>query len=90
MAECVDLGHVTGYGVVYPEMTKVEAVEHFSIHSTKMEVSHFLGLAGYCLRCFSEFASIAAVNTDLTHKEKPVRVKWSEECDTAFRHYWRC
>lgn len=31
MIECVDLGHVVGNGVVCPEMTKVEAVEHFLI-----------------------------------------------------------
>ena len=53
--------------------------------STKKEVCQFLGLAGYYRRFIPEFASIAAPITDLTRKEKPVRVKWSEECETAFR-----
>ena len=85
MTECVYLGHVVGNGIVRPEMTKVEAVEQFPTPSTKKEVRQFLGLAGYYRRFIPEFASIAAPITDLTRKEKPVRVKWSEECEAAFK-----
>ena len=37
LPECVYLGHVVGNGVVRPEVTKVEAIEHFPAPSTKKE-----------------------------------------------------
>ena len=84
MAECVYLGHVVGNGVVRPEVTKVEAIEHFPAPSTKKEVRQFLGLTGYYRRFIPEFASIAAPITDLTRKKEPKQVKWMEECQAAF------
>ena len=35
--------------------------------------------------CLIEFASKAALITDFMHKEKTARVKWLEECETAFK-----
>ena len=84
MAECIYLGHVVGNGVVRPEMTKVEAIEHFPAPSTKKEVHQFLGLTGYYHWFIPEFASIAAPITDLTQKEEPRWVKWTEECQASF------
>ena len=55
---------------------------HFAM--AEQEVRQFLGLAGYYQRLIPDFASIAALITDLMHT-KPVRVKELEECEAAFK-----
>lgn len=57
---------------------------HLHVPSTK-EGHQFLGLTGYYRRFIPEFTSIAAPITDLTWKKKPVQVKWTEECEAAFK-----
>ena len=84
MKECVYVGQVVGNGVVRPELDKVEAIEQFPVPRTKKQVRQFLDLARYNRLFIPEFASIAVSLTDLTRKKEPVRVKSSEECDTAF------
>ena len=73
-----------GGGVVRPEEDKVKAVKDFPTPKTKKEVRSFLGLAGYYRKFIPNFASIAAVLTDLTKKSAPVTVKWNSSCGDAF------
>ena len=81
MGECTYLGHVIGGGHVKPEMNKLEAVENFPVPKTKKEVRSFLGLTGY----YRRFVTAMAVPlTNLTRKEYPETVVWTEECDKAF------
>ena len=43
----------------------------------------FLGLTGYYRKFIPDYAEIATPLTDLTRKNAPNRVKWSEECERA-------
>ena len=84
MGECTYLGHVIGGGHVKPEMNKLEAVENFPVPKTKKEVRSFLGLTGYYRRFVKDYAAMAVPLTNLTRKEYPETVVWTEECDKAF------
>ena len=85
MAQCIYLGHVVETGCIQVEMSKVEAVRELTTTRTKVEVRAFLGLTGYYRRFIPNYASTATPLTDLTRKTKPNMVKWSGECETAFR-----
>ena len=61
-----------------PDPEKLRAVKEFAKKVTKTQVRAFLGLTGY-------YATVALPLTDLTKKLLPDKVKWSAECDTAFR-----
>lgn len=52
---------------------------------TKKEVRSFLGLAGYYRRFVPNFAALAAPLSDLTRKNQPNRVQWTDSCEKAFR-----
>ena len=43
-----------------------------------------LGLSGYDRRFIPQYSVIAAVLTDLTRKDRPKLVRWTEECEEAF------
>ena len=75
---------MVGGGQVKREINKLEAVKNFHMPKTKKEVRSFLGLTGY-YRCFvRDYASLAVPLTNLTRKECPEVVVWTEECDKAF------
>ena len=85
MTQCVYLGHVVGGGCVRVEMSKVEAVRELPSPRTKREVRAFLGLTGYYRRFIPNYASTATPLTDLTRKTEPNAVKWTGECEAAFK-----
>ena len=84
MKHCRYLGYVVGGGEVRPEVAKVEAVKKWKRPRTKKEVRMFLGLSGYYRRFIPQYSVIAAVLTDLTRKDRPKLVRWTEECEDAF------
>ena len=84
MAECVYLGHVVGRGVVRPELSKVEAIQAFTQPTTKKQVRAFLGITGYYRKFISNYSTVAAPLTDLTKKNRPTKVTWTLDCDSAF------
>ena len=53
--------------------------------TTKTEVKAFLGLAGYYRRYVPNFSAIASPLWDLTRKNTPAKLEWTDSCDTAFR-----
>ena len=61
-----------------PDLEKLRAVKEFAKQVTKTQARAFLGPTGY-------YATVALPLTDLTKKLLPDKVKWSAECDTAFR-----
>ena len=85
MKETEYLGHVVGNGVVKPCQSKTEAVKKFQVPETKKQVRSFLGLAGYYRKFIKNFSDLAAPLTNLTKKREPQKVKWTQECDQAFR-----
>ena len=84
MGHCSYRGHIVGDREVRPEVAKVQAVKEFPIPTTKRRVRAFLGLMGYYRKFIPGFADIASPLTDLTKKNAPNRVMWSEECGSAF------
>eukprot|EP00731_Ephydatia_muelleri_P004432 Em0002g608a len=84
MDECTYLGHIVGNGHVRPEKGKVAAVEAFPVPKTKKDVRAFLGLTGYYRKFIPEYATIAALLTELTKKEQPNCLAWSSGCAEAF------
>ena len=85
MAQCVYLGHVVGNGLICPEQSKMEAVEVFPVPETKKQVRSFLGLTGYYRKFIPNYVQIAAPLTDLTRKNSATQVKWTSECNEAFK-----
>ena len=85
MSSCVYLGHRIGSGKVSPDDIKVKAIEQFSTPTSKKQVCSFLGLAGYYRKFIPQYATVAAPLSDLTRKTQPEVVKWSSECEAAFR-----
>ena len=71
MQQCRYLGHVVGNGQVRPEESKLQAVEYYTIPSTKKQVRAFLGLTGYYRRFIPDYATVATPLTDLTKKTAP-------------------
>ena len=53
--------------------------------TTKTEVRAFLGLAGYYRRYVPNFSAIASPRLDLTRKNTPAKLEWTDACDTALR-----
>jgi hypothetical protein len=84
MEYCTYLRHVVGGGTMRPEASKVEAVEQFRIPEMKKQVRAFLGLTGYYRKFIPNYATTAALLTDLTRKSAPNNVQWNEQCDQAF------
>jgi hypothetical protein len=84
METCSYLGHVVGNGEVRPEEAKLTAVRDFPTPGTKRQVRAFLGLTGYYRKFIPGYAETAAPLTDLTRKSTPNKVRWTEECATAF------
>lgn len=59
------LGKVVGGGHVRPVNAKVEAVCAFPVPTTRRELPHFLGLAGYYRAFCQNFATVVMALTDL-------------------------
>ena len=76
---------MVGNGTVRPQESKLLAIKAFARPQTKREVRVFLALTGYyCNRRFIEgYSSLAASLTDLTRKQSPHMVNWTEECESA-------
>ena len=83
-SECVYLGHIVGSGTVRPEEDKTAAVRQFPTPETKKAVRSFLGLTGYYRRFVENYSAVAVPLTNLTKKNSPHKVVWTEACEEAF------
>lgn len=52
---------------------------------TKKQVRSFLGLVGWYRRFIPNFSERAFTITDLTKKDKPNKVNWTQDCERAFQ-----
>ncbi len=77
------LGFHLGHGQVRPQIDKTAAVAACPSPKTKKEVRQFLGLAGYYRRFIQNFSDLTSPLTDLTKKEAPDPVQWTEPCQQA-------
>ncbi|KAL2097844.1 hypothetical protein ACEWY4_007051 [Coilia grayii] len=71
-------------------LSKVEAIRGCPPPTTKRGVRSFLGLVGWYQPFISEFSSRAAVLTDLTRKNAPNKVCWTEASELAFQDLKDC
>ena len=78
------LGYVLGSGVIRPQVGKLEAVRLAERPTTKAQVKSFMGLIGWYGRFIPRLSTISAPLTDLTRKDLPNKVKWTESCEMAF------
>ncbi len=76
------LGRIVGQGQVRPVGAKVEAVQKFSVPTTKKELMRFLGLVGYYRSFCRNFSIVVAPLTDLLRGK--TTFVWSPECQRAF------
>ncbi len=77
------LGFHLGHGQVRPQIDKTAAVAACPSPKTKKEVRQFLGLAGYYRRFVPNFSDLTSPLADLTKKEAPDPVQWTELCQQA-------
>ena len=82
---CSYLGHRVGEGTISMEEAKIDALKNYARPVTKRDVRAFLGLAGYYRRFLPNFASLTARLSDLTKKDQPQRVKWTQELENDFQ-----
>ena len=84
MHECSYLGHTVGRGAIRPEQVKIDAVKNFQKPRTKKNIQAFLGLVGYYRKFIKNFSTLAARLTDLTRKDCPNKVTWTQELEEDF------
>ena len=85
MQQCVYLGFVVGSGLLKPEVDKLQAIKQLPIPKTKRDVRAFLGITGYYRKFIADYATVAAPLTDLTKKNSPNQVIWTERCAQAWK-----
>ncbi len=78
------LGFHLGHGQVHPQIDKTAAIAACPRPKTKKEVRQFLGLAGYYRRFIPDYSELTSPLTDLTKKEVPDTVPWTERCQQVF------
>ncbi len=78
------LGFHLGHGQVRPQIDKTAAIAACPRPKTKKEVRLFLGLAGYYRRFIPDYSELTSPLTDLTKKEVPDTVPWTERCQQVF------
>jgi hypothetical protein len=78
------LGHLIEDGVLKPDPDKINAIADYPVPKTKRQVRAFLGMGNWYNRFIPNFGNKAAPLTELTRKDKPDRVTWSEDADRAF------
>ncbi len=78
------LGFHLGHRQVRPQIDKTAAIAACPRPKTKKEVRQFLGLAGYYRRFIPDYSELTSPLTDLTKKEVPDTVPWTERCQQVF------
>ncbi len=75
-------GKIVGGGQVRPVESKVEAIIHFPVPTTRRELRRFLGMVGYYRNFCINFSVVASPLTDLLSPKVPF--KWTESCQMSF------
>ena len=72
------------------QANKLEAIQAFSQPAKKKQVRAFLGITGYYRKFIPNYSALAAPLTDLTKKNRPTKVTWTQDCDSAFQVLKTC
>ena len=79
------LGHKIGQNVMGPMPDKITKIMNIAVPKTKKQVRAVLGLIGFYRRYVENYASLVSPLVELTKKNSPSKVKWSEKCDEALK-----
>jgi len=79
------VGPIIGSGKHRPDPDKLSAVTEMTRPHTESDVRKIIGFFSYFRSYVPQFAQIAKVLTDLTQKDKPTVVIWTEIEESAFR-----
>ncbi|GJZ92105.1 putative reverse transcriptase domain-containing protein [Tanacetum coccineum] len=77
------LGHVIDSQGIHMDPAKIESIKDWASPKTPMEISQFLGLAGYYQRFIEGFLKIAKSMTKLTQKK--VAFEWGDKQEAYFQ-----
>jgi len=77
------LGYVVVQGQVIPVDAKVKAIIDFPAPTSRREVMHFLGMAGYYRKFCENFSTVAKPMTQLLRKDQ--KFIWNKESQDAFQ-----
>ena len=80
------LGFTVGGGILKPEVGKLQAIQQLPVPKTKSDVRAFLGITGYYCKFIPDYATIAVPLTNLTKKNAPNKVVWTEQCNQAWQN----
>jgi len=78
------LGHCVDNQMLQTKAEMVDNILQAPKPTDKKQLRSFLGLIGYYRKFIPNFAAIAVPLTDLTKKDQPNQLKWSEAQDRAF------
>ena len=78
------VGHVIGSGMHGPDPVKTIAVETMKPSENKKEVRQLLGFFSYFRTYIENFAAVAKPLTELTKKQAPNRIEWTDTHQRAF------
>ena len=80
--DLVFLGHKLGQGSLSPKISKIQQAP---APTNKKQLRSFLGLVGYYRAVVPNFAAIAVPLTDLTQKDKPDKLVWTDVQEHSFQ-----
>ena len=80
--EC--LGYIVGNDRLLPNPQKVEAIKQAQKPQTKKQIKSFLGMVGFYNKFIPNFSHVATPLTDMTKRNTPNKVSWSQEAEKAF------
>ena len=83
MQQCVYLGFTVRGGILKPEVGKLQAIQQLPVPKTKCDVRAFLGITGHYCKFIPDYATKAVPLTNLTKKNAPNKVAWTEQCNQA-------
>lgn len=78
------LGHEIGHGERWPDSEKVVKIQEAVPPRTKKEMRSFLGLTNFYRTYIEDYSTIAAPLTDMTKKNHPEKLAWSEKAKESF------
>ncbi len=79
------LGYVVGNGVIRPQIQKIETIQNCPLPHTKTQIRSFLEMAGWYRKFVPNFSTRVASLTDLTRKNCPNQICWTNEAKDAFQ-----
>ena len=76
--------------MIPPELFKVKVIKTFSQPATKKQIRAFLRITGYYRKLTPNYSALVAPLTNLTKENRPTKVTWTSDYDSAFQVLKTC